>query len=452
MLSPRLRAKYSLNETDTARELNFYEADKLAAFHGIKDFPNQLPIILGSKSGDFLRHAHSRREAYEDTEVLWLTREAKSASVFGSQGQGKTMLTTSIVVQLITALKRFGEEFKQFDFPHIILDAAGEFSHNHFALPLENPRLLERMQPYYKYMPFLKPTSIIEKCKYYVPVHQMKNLKARDIYGDEYIGLNASDLTRLDPQEAYQIALDLLNIKEEDPAARMVRGGCVEFMKENPSFCGMYRIMLEDEQREIKRRRSQSVSRQGQIMLRNLLVYGEADVMGSPDIESDLNERKVAIYHFPVQSSKLRINKAMFTAYLALALDYVKQGSPPFSLYGEEMHKPLTEEPNSVFSRRFRDIYELERKSGRLVFSILRRPEYADILIDESNLLFSPQTRAESAKMLEGYVPQPGINFAIEELQMRSTLDGRLDANEWMMLEKGRGYKRFFPIPPLVQP
>lgn len=84
MLSPRLRAKYSLNETDMARELNFYEASKLADYHGEDD--NKLPIILGSRSGNFLKGVRSRREAYEDTEVLWMTGEAKAALTFGGQG------------------------------------------------------------------------------------------------------------------------------------------------------------------------------------------------------------------------------------------------------------------------------------------------------------------------------------------------------------------------------
>lgn len=340
--------------------MNLYEASKLADFHGEDD--RKLPLILGSYSGDFLRSAKTRTEAYNDTIVLWFTGEAKSAITLGGQGQGKTMLDTGILAQLITARKRFGEEFAQFDLPHIILDAAGEFTHEKFAHQLENPRLVERMKPYYQWMPFLKPIGIEEKCVYYTPVNQMKALAARDVYGDHYIGLKAEDLKRIDFQEAYQLICELLNIKEEDPASRIVRRGCTELLTDNPTFFGILATMLEEEQREILRRRSQSVSRQAQVMLRNAIYDGEVETNSSPNIRDDLEQKKVAVYHFPIKTSGLRTTKVMFALYLARALDEVATGAPPFSLYGEEMHKPLLDEPNSVFSRSFRDIYQLHRK------------------------------------------------------------------------------------------
>lgn len=432
------------------RENNIYEVSKLAGYWGEDD--TKLPIILGSNSGTFLRNAKTRKEVYDDTEVLWLTGEAKSCLVWGSQGSGKTMLTTLIETQLITAKKRFGDEFKQFDLPHIILDSAGEFTHTKFALPLENPRLLERMKPYYKWMPFLKPTSIIEKCVYYTPVQQRSQLAARNIYGDFYVGLKAADLKKIEFQQAFQLVLELLNLEEQDPAARIVRRGCVELMNENPTFFDIFKTMLEEEKREVRRRKSQSVSRQAQVMLYNALYDGEVEIGDSPSIKEDLNNRKVAVYHFPIQSAGLNTNKVMFTLYLATALDYVRQGSPPFSLYGEEMHKPLIEEPNSVFSRRIRDVIQLERKTGRLAFFVVRLPEYSKELIDETDFILTSQLRAESAKLVEGFIPQIGTNFEIEELKVRTTPDGRRDSNDWMLLEKGKGNKKFSPIVPCVQP
>jgi hypothetical protein len=73
-----------MTDSDMEREMNVYWASKLADFCGEDD--RKLPIILGSKSGQFLKSCLNKNQAYEDTSVLWLTGEAKGAIILGNQG------------------------------------------------------------------------------------------------------------------------------------------------------------------------------------------------------------------------------------------------------------------------------------------------------------------------------------------------------------------------------
>lgn len=444
-----IQAKYGFKPEEQEQERNYYEAMRLAEYH---DEKGNFPIILGSKNGKYLKGCRNRTEAYEDTIVFWLREEAKSSLIFGGQGTGKTMLTTGIEIQHMSAKERFGNNFQYLDLPHVILDAAGEFSHNKFAKPLQTPRWLSRLKNYEKYFPFLRPVDISKRFVFYTPVASMRTWAERLIFGDSYIGLKATDLAGIDYQEAYQIMLELLNIKEVDPAARLVKVGCVELLSKNPDFFKVLEAMYKEEKREERRRRSKSTSKLAQTTLENLLIRGEVGIGDSPNIAEDLKNRKIMVFHFPSQATGLKLNRAMFTLYLVMMLKEVKKGAPPFSFYGEEMHKPLMEDPNSIFSRRFMDLIQLERKSGRILYSVIRMPEYAGVLINEVDYIFTPKLKANSALALDGFVPQPDIHKIIQDLKIVKTKEGKREANEWMFLSNGEGYLKFYPLPTLTEP
>jgi hypothetical protein len=136
----------------------------------------------------------------------------------------------------------------------------------------------------------------------------------------------------------------------------------------------------------------------------------------------------------------------LFGVLLMNYINFTKEGSPPIGGYFEEAHKIV--EAGGILYKTFKDLYQLERKGGRRIVSILRMPSYARDMIDEFDCIITPRLSDREASLLLDYTPDFALKYRITTLRTNFR-----EASEWMFLRKGDpDTKRGFPIPTMVEP